>query len=236
VPEEALKPAALKPGEPPKLSLSAAQMAAAALTTLTITALCSFLGVAGTLIGAVAASSLSTAGAAFYSWGLQLSGHRLKSLRQKPGPHPQPASRRRAMPRLPSWRWLAGAAAALLALTLGSVSAVEALSHRPVSALLTGSHTSGTTLGHVFGPSSPAPSSSPPSSPPSSPATPSPPVTASSSQPPPVSPPATVSPTVPVTEPASSVAAPTGTPTTALPAPSSPAPAPDSPAAATTTG
>jgi hypothetical protein len=141
-------------GEKPKLALSTSQIVAAGLATATITVLSSFAGVAGTLIGAAVASMASTAATALYSYWVKLSGHRLRTLHQ----------RRLQLSPL----WLVAGAAALFALALATVTAVEAASGRPVSALVRGGHQTGTTLGHVF---APAPSASPavPASPSASP-------------------------------------------------------------------
>ena len=63
-----------------RIELSTSQVAASVLATITGTVMTSFLGVAGTLIGAAVISVVSTAGAAVYRYYLGRTGERLRSI------------------------------------------------------------------------------------------------------------------------------------------------------------
>jgi len=87
------------------LNLSGAQIIASVLATLTAAVAASFLGVAGTLVGAAIGSLVSTMGTEIYKHYLQRSEERLKSAGQvllpvgPPGPRPAtPGPRRERLP------------------------------------------------------------------------------------------------------------------------------------------
>ncbi|HEX6467453.1 MAG TPA: hypothetical protein VF069_00035 [Streptosporangiaceae bacterium] len=66
-----------------------------------------------------------------------------------------------ARPRRLRWYVLAGAAVAVFAVVMGGVTLVEALAHKPLSAMVGSSHRTGTSFGRAFGDGGPAPSPQP---------------------------------------------------------------------------
>jgi hypothetical protein len=124
------------------------------------------------------------------------------------GPAPGAPAARRAR-----WYVLAGAAVAIFAVVMGGVTLVEALTHKPLSAMVGNSHRTGTSLGRAFGGGGPAPSPQP-LVPSTSPAT------TPASTPPPGVP--SQLPSAPVQSPSTPPStAPPVTPTTTLPVPPS---------------
>lgn len=65
-----------------RIQLSAAQVAASSLAAVSAAIVCSFFGVAGTVIGTAAASVVATVGGAVYSWSLRRTRARLRRLHQ----------------------------------------------------------------------------------------------------------------------------------------------------------
>lgn len=169
----------------PTLGITPAQVAGSALASVSGAFLASWLGVAGTLIGAALLSIVATIGSAAYTYSLRR-GHEVV-VRGRNGRIVATAPRE---PRPPWWRGLpwprvALASAAVLAIALVSLTAFEGLTGKPVSALATGSDKGGTTIGraadNVTGGSSsrdddqtkpdPGPSPTPTPTPPSEPTT-----------------------------------------------------------------
>ena len=70
------------PDAPERFQLSAAQVAASCLAALTAAVLCSFFGVAGTVIGTAATSVVATVGSAIYGYSLRRTRARLQRLHQ----------------------------------------------------------------------------------------------------------------------------------------------------------
>jgi hypothetical protein len=162
---------------PPRLGLSLSQLVASALAAASAAFGASYLGVAGTIIGAAVASVIATVAGAMYTSSLQRTRHVVRSTVTQwsrtaavapvvdPNaptpqvPHHQPDDTRelviateppRAVRPLP-WARLAVAAAAVLAVTLGALTGLEALLGKPISSAVGGSHATGTTLGSVGG-------------------------------------------------------------------------------------
>jgi hypothetical protein len=151
--------------QPKRTQLSAVQIAAGALATVSSAVVASFLGVAGTLVGAALASVISTICATLYSESLKKTNERLRAVRQqraggRPAAAPAQAERRAVTRALPSGldprrspspgrrpRWVRGAvyAAAVFGLAMVIVTGVELIGQRPVSALVGNSSSSGTT-------------------------------------------------------------------------------------------
>src|SRR3712207_2108824 len=69
--------------QPKGLQLSATQVAAGALASVSSAVVASFFGLAGTLIGAALASVISTVSAALYSSSLQKTNERLRTARSQ---------------------------------------------------------------------------------------------------------------------------------------------------------
>ena len=151
--------------QPKRTQLSAVQIAAGALATVSSAVVASFLGVAGTLVGAALASVVSTICATLYTESLKKTNERLRAVRQqrdsaRPGTAParteqQPATadlperldprRSPATSRRPHGIRLAGYAAAVFGLAMAIVTGVELIGQQPVSALVGNSSSSGTT-------------------------------------------------------------------------------------------
>jgi hypothetical protein len=151
--------------KPSRSQLSAVQISAGALATVSSAVVASFLGVAGTLVGAALASVISTICATLYSESLKKTNERLRAVRQQRGGartstvstqavHPTVAQ---ALPthldprssqsprRRPRGIRVAGYAAAVFGLAMAIVTGVELIGQQPVSALVGNSSSSGTT-------------------------------------------------------------------------------------------
>ncbi|HZD68176.1 MAG TPA: hypothetical protein VFA45_04405 [Actinomycetes bacterium] len=135
-----------------------AAVAAGALASTSAAVVASFLGVAGTLIGAALASVVSSLAAAAYSGLLASTNDLVRRSRRRPGgERSQPPWRRWSLHR-PPVRWLAvgGAAAVMFVVAIGGVTGVEAAIHKPLAAVL-GDHDEGnatTSVGAALGASS----------------------------------------------------------------------------------
>jgi hypothetical protein len=150
--------------QPSRTQLSAVQISAGALAAVSSAVVASLFGVAGTLVGAALASVISTICATLYSESLKKTNERLRAVRQnlgtRPGGAPAQAASQPLPPVLPTSldprrspsprrrpRWIRGAgyAAAVFGLAMGILTAVELIGQQPVSALVGGSSSSGTT-------------------------------------------------------------------------------------------
>jgi len=140
----------------PRLGITFNQLVGSALAAAAAAFGASFLGVAGTIIGAAVASVIATVASALYSRSLQRTRLVVQSTvtqwsRPVPAapaaaddvPSSGPGPRRRPVVRL------AGAAVAVMALTFGALTGVEAVLGQPIASLLGGSSAGGTTLGSV---------------------------------------------------------------------------------------
>ncbi|MCB0908981.1 MAG: hypothetical protein KDB63_17895 [Nocardioidaceae bacterium] len=153
----------------PTLGITPTQVAGSALASVSGAFLASWLGVAGTLIGAALLSIVATVGSATYTYSLRRGrqvvrwGRGERTVRELPR-----VSWRRGLP----WPRVALASVAVLAIALVSLTAFEGVTGKSVSALATGSDKGGTTIaqavGHIAGgsssrdgePGTPAPSPS----------------------------------------------------------------------------
>jgi hypothetical protein len=142
------------PPAPTGLGLSAAQVAGSALAAVSGAFLASWLGVTGTLVGAAVGSVVGTVGSASYTYSLR----RGQALMRTPGGGAQPAEggrptaagAKRPRPQVP-WRRLGVATVVAAVLGLVGLTVLETVAGGPVSSVVGGSTSSGTTLGHVFG-------------------------------------------------------------------------------------
>ena len=130
----------------PTLGITPAQVAGSVLASVSGAFLASWLGVAGTLIGAALLSTVATIGSAIYTYSLRR-GHEV--VRRGRNGRILPAE-----PRAPWWRGLpwprvALASVAVLAIALVSLTLFEGLTGRPVSSLGSGSDKGGTTIGRA---------------------------------------------------------------------------------------
>ena len=165
--------------QPKGLQLSATQVAAGALASVSSAVVASFFGLAGTLIGAALASVISTVSAALYSSSLRKTNEKLRTARSQltgrqspvvettvaPAAPATPATQvlpahldpRRAPARRPRPRWtkVAVYAAAVFAIAMGVITGIELIGQKPVSALVGGTQTSQeTTIGAITNASS----------------------------------------------------------------------------------
>jgi hypothetical protein len=179
-----------------RIQLSLAQVAASSLAAVSAAVVCSFFGVAGTVIGAAAASVLATVGSAIYSYSLRRTKARIRRLHQAGAASP-PITEvvrtareqwRRLLSQLPV-KLIGAGAIAVFIVSIGVVTVIELGVGEPLSALFgapgSGSRgtslTSGLHLGGHRSKSTPTPASSPSAS--SSP-TPAPTVTVTQTRPP----------------------------------------------------
>lgn len=154
----------------PLLGLSLPQVTGGALAAATSAVALSFFGVAGTLIGAVVGSLVATIGAAVYSHSLGVAAAQLRVVRVAGRPDangvgddrtdvdpasgndtasadPAPVGEVTAKPTERRWLRLATGVALGVVLALAGITAVELILGHPVS----GSTTSGTTIGQAVG-------------------------------------------------------------------------------------
>jgi hypothetical protein len=115
-------------------------VSAGALASISAAVVASYLGVAGTLIGAALVSIVSSLAGAIYS-GLLASTHNLvrRTTSRLPGGRVQVPWRRWSL-RRPATRWLVigGAAALMFVVAIGAVTGLEAVIHKPLAAALGG--------------------------------------------------------------------------------------------------
>ena len=125
--------------EPPGLHLSATQVVASALAAVTATLAASYLGVAGTLIGAAVASVVTVVGNTLYSHSIARTRDRMRATlqngRRAPAPAPARAPRVGLLRRIGGWR-MAAAAGAVFAVLLGVMATVGLVAGRPVTAIV----------------------------------------------------------------------------------------------------
>jgi hypothetical protein len=143
----------------PRFELSATQLVATALAAVTATVAASYLGVAGTVIGAAVVSVMSAIGNAVYAHSLRTTHARLRSTSPLSRTLERPKSvrdRGEVAGRGP-WQRVAFGAVALFVVLLTAVTGVEIVTGRPISDLLRGDTGSGTTLFGNASANSPAP-------------------------------------------------------------------------------
>jgi hypothetical protein len=181
---------------PARTGLSPLQLVGSALAAATSAVVASFFGVAGTVIGAALASVITTISATLYSVSLRKTNERLHALSTRlAGRRPAAAAATQVLPKpatrqLPAaldprrrpparsrrlYVRLAAGAAAVFVAAMVIVTGIELIGHRPVSALVTGSSSKGTTVGDLTtaGSQKAVPTTPAPSTPATAPATPS---------------------------------------------------------------
>jgi len=154
------------------LSISVPQVAGGALASVITALAASFLGVAGTLIGAALGSVLSSIGTVVFGHSLIKAKRTLKKLpvtaadpaaRNNPNPNPNPnpnrSTARRPASRRPAWQPVAVLAGCVFVAAMAAIWVTEVAIGHPIS----GGTSKGTSIGDVFheqSESSPSPSSS----------------------------------------------------------------------------
>jgi hypothetical protein len=141
--------------ERPRIQLSVVQVVASALAAITATVCASYLGIAGTVIGAAVASVLTVVGNAVYSHSLRRVGTVAGLATRAGDAAPTPVARRRG------WTTFAAACAGVFVGVLAVVTVVEMVAGRPLSDVVRGHSGSGTSVlgdvGQSTGSSSPTP-------------------------------------------------------------------------------
>jgi hypothetical protein len=136
------------PDEPrDRLELSAAQVAASSLAAVSAAVLCSYFGVAGTVIGTAAASIVATVGSSLYSYSLRRTRNRLRRLHQAGAAAPPVTAvlatarlqGRRLLPKLP-WKVVLLGTANVFVFSIAVVTGIEGLVGEPLSAAYGGGH------------------------------------------------------------------------------------------------
>ena len=157
-----------------RLELSGTQITASALAAISSAVAASYLGVAGTVLGAGVGSIIATISTALYQHSLQRTNATLKKVvpvptvvvRQTPGRRsepadptavpdlaaPEPAEGSTAPKARPRWARLAVAAAVVFVVALGSITALEMFVGGSLSSLVRGGDRNGTTIGGVVRP------------------------------------------------------------------------------------
>jgi hypothetical protein len=167
--------------KPRTLGLSPAQVAGSALAAMSVAFFASWAGTAGTIIGAAVGSVIATVGAATYTWSLQRTSAaarrtaelvRQRALATSAFPRPaqrppshdggppevsedlsdeeptvEPQPRRWDLP----WVKVALASLAVMVAGMAGITAVEAVTGKPIASLLGRDDGTGTTVGHVVG-------------------------------------------------------------------------------------
>ena len=140
------------------------KLVAGTLAAVSAAVVGSFLGVAGTLVGAAVASLIGTLGTELYARSLNRGYTRLRHTDAGPAVPPEPApdptptttgtvyARRR-----PPWKRVALVAAAVFVLAIGAVSAVELVAGRSISSMFGNASGGGTTISSVGRKAAPTP-------------------------------------------------------------------------------
>lgn len=136
-----------------RIQLSAAQIAASSLAAVSAAVICSFFGVAGTVIGTAIASVLATTGSALYSYSLRRTRARLRRLHQAGAASPPftevlktaRLQGQRVWSQLPL-RLLAIGVAVVFVVSFGVVTVIELGAGEPLSSAVKGHSGSGTSF------------------------------------------------------------------------------------------
>ena len=161
---------------PTRVQISAVQVLASSLAAVSAAVVCSFAGVAGTIVGTAVASACATVASALYAHSLQRTRERLRNvptwhraattaLQRPPEPpeeQPSLAERLRALP----WRWVALATVGVFVLSAAAITLIEAGAGSSLASMIGGtSGQSGGTFAPINGSShqanQPTPASSP---------------------------------------------------------------------------
>jgi hypothetical protein len=143
-----------------RIQLSLAQVAASSLAAVSAAVVCSFFGVAGTVIGAAVASLLATVGSALYSYSLRRTRARIRRLHQAGAASP-PVTEvvrtareqgRRLISQLPV-KVIGAGAIAVFVVSIGAVTVIELGVGEPLAAVFGVSHSGSrkTTFGSLSG-------------------------------------------------------------------------------------
>jgi hypothetical protein len=140
-----------------KIDLSFPQIGAAALSTITMSVLGSYLGPKGTIISAVLTAVVSTVAAAVYKYGLTTVPAKIRNGRIVP------AHKEWRLPKISRSQWIALAvlAGAIFVAVIGLETVAEAGAGKPIANIVQGKPGHGTTLGGGGSQSTPEPSVSP---------------------------------------------------------------------------
>lgn len=169
-------PALVAQAAPTRLQISAVQVLASSLAAVSAAVVCSFAGVAGTIVGTAVASACATVASALYAHSLQRTRERLRTvptwhraattaLQRPPEPpaqQPSLAQRLRALP----WRWVALATVGVFVLSAAAITLIEAGAGSSLASMIGGANgQSGGTFAPINGPvhstNHPTPASSP---------------------------------------------------------------------------
>lgn len=165
----------------PAIGVSAAQIAAGALASVTAAVIASYFGIGGTLIGAAITSVVATVGGALYKLSLESAQARVVRVTRNPRTGEltrevtqEPVSTRPT--RQIRWGLVAGAFVLVFGLAIGTVTAIEVAAKEPLAALLGRQDTTPgeTSVGSVVqsvAETAPAPTANPAESPSSAPST-----------------------------------------------------------------
>ncbi len=134
---------------PPRLGISAMQVAASALAAASAAVVASLFGVGGTVIGAALVSIVATTTSALYRHWARRTTDRLTSLA---GPLFQRPDLGKLRTSRISWRRVALAAALVFTVALASITVVELFAGKSISALLGRSSDAGPTVENVIHP------------------------------------------------------------------------------------
>ncbi|NHC44990.1 hypothetical protein [Motilibacter aurantiacus] len=155
--------------EKDKLGLTVTQVAAGALAAVSASVASSFLGVAGTVIGAAVMSVVATTGSAIYGLSLRRGQERLAQTLRRPAMGPDEGTApTQAMPVAPAggtppegaserglsrraWLSIAGAALAVFLVAMVVVTSFEAIAGRPLSSLFGDGSSGGTSVTRLVG-------------------------------------------------------------------------------------
>jgi hypothetical protein len=151
-----------------RIQLSAAQIAASSLAAVSAAVICSFFGVAGTVIGTAIASVLATTGSALYGYSLRRTKARLRRLHQAGAASPpltevvKTARQQgeRIWSQLPL-RLLAIGVVIVFVVSLGVITVIELGTGQPLSDSVTGKSGSGLSFGSHSTTHTPKPTPSP---------------------------------------------------------------------------
>ena len=135
-----------------RLELSTTQITGSALAAMSGAFFASWAGTTGTIVGAALGSVIVTVGAATYTWSLQRTrdavrrtAAQVRQTGRRPVEQPEPPRGHRP------WGKVALTSVAVMALGLGGITAIEAVTGQPVSSYTGGSGSTGTTLGNAVG-------------------------------------------------------------------------------------
>jgi hypothetical protein len=144
------------------------KLVAGTLAAVSAAVVGSFLGVAGTLVGAAVASLIGTLGTELYARSLNRGYTRLRhtyagpAIAPEPAPDPTPTTAGTVYPHgRPHWKRVALVAAVVFVLAMGAVSAVELLAGRSVSSMFGNPSGGGTTISSVGRKAAPTPTPTP---------------------------------------------------------------------------